>query len=49
MFKNFSKLVQDLLRLQDDYKPNAQDDLITFGLLLLFIVAWVWVGPPGHP
>lgn len=49
MLKKLSKLVQELLRLQDDYKPNAQDDLITFGLLLLFIVVWVWAGPPGSP
>ena len=49
MLKNFSKFVQDLLRLKDDYKPNAQDDLITFGLLLAFIVLWVMVGPPNHP
>lgn len=41
----FSKLVQDLLRLQDNYKPNVKDDMITAGLLFLFIVLWTLVGP----
>lgn len=41
----FSKLVQDLLRLEDNYKPNDQDELITFGLLFLFIVLWTLAGP----
>lgn len=45
------KLSAFLLREMEAFlpPPSKYDDIITFVLLFLFIIAWVAVGPPKHP